>query len=306
MDGTRVTQILAKRPRNLATLLSFALGSAFVGIFHALAEDPTSNPPGTPAPPAQPAPQSSSLLDQINLSYITTYYGGALNDITNLTEPTDWGVLDMGGKQHFENTVLTAYKLNDHGVNAGIGMNFFYYPFGGGGLELTAPYLKIADPKLAHTGEFNYSADFRTYLPLASDYQNQGISTRLRSVQVLAYQPSGSRFSFGYLASINYFFLNSRATDPLQNPTFDMSFVPGVSYQLNPKIAFNLDYEMETSHFRNNPAFDLTGVGTWLYPGVTWTPNERISLRPYLTLNPGTKVSAETSRFTCDFIAKIL
>jgi hypothetical protein len=250
-------------------------------------------------------PTYKKILNRVGVMFISQYYGSSVGRIADPVQPDEYGLTKEAGNdpQEFDNTLLTTYKLNDNGLVAGFAVNEVFYMYGKGHVFVD-PYLKIANAHLIKNGNFNYSADFRTYLPVSRGSHNTDRLTRFRSFSTANYDIPNTKFSLQSFNDINYYvYGNSAAADAKD---FLVIVQPTINYQPLTQLGFYVGYELDAKHTKNKDTFDLTAAGTWLYAGTSWDVTPKMNFSPYLAFRPGGAVNADSTQIQAYFTYKLL
>jgi hypothetical protein len=250
-------------------------------------------------------PTYKKILDRTNVTFLSQWYGSSVGKIKDPVQPDEYGKTKEAGNdpQEFDNTLLTTYKIDDSGTVVGFAVNETFY-MNSRGHTFYDPYLKIAKANLIKNGNFNYTADFRTYLPVSYASHNSDRLTRFRSFSTANYDIPNTKFSLQSFNDINYYVFGSSAKNDAKD--FLLAIQPTINYQMLQPLGFFVGYEMDTKHTKDKPAFDLTAAGTWLYVGTSWDITPKMNFSPYLALRPGGAVNADSTEIQAYFTYKLL
>jgi len=243
-----------------------------------------------------------SMMDSLSISYYGTYSGPSLGQpSTYQVDPTS-GQLDMTSKQNIDNVIYSSVKLPS-GLGAGLGIQFKYFPFSGMDYKLSNPYLRVSNSKVIDTGAFNLAVDLRYYIPVTVGSRNSGHFGGLRSTQTTNYDFPESRWSISTYSLVigDYYSSGSSAV----KPNLQLFGSASVNYRLNPKMQFSGSVAGYTAHNRTTPMSEFVSDAVETDLGLTWDPNESLSINPYIGVYP-VNPSLTTSRLGLFLSAKLL
>jgi hypothetical protein len=262
-------------------------------------------------PAATSEAQTSSLLQNVSASFVTSFKGPALSDPLAPYAPAPDGQRGTDAIL-FENLLTSGYKLSDV-LTLGPSVAFLVTPVFGKEFTLLDPYLKLSHSKVMSTENFNLAASVRIYAPLSSKSQANGYITNLRSDQSMSYTIPNSRFSLGLNTFIalpiakKAVVTNSTGKVTTLNST-TVYAGPNVSYQITPSLAATLLAEMGASrqYGAGLTEFNARTDYTNLAPGMSWDILPGMNLSPYLNIPIGYRIAADTTTLGCDFVWKFL
>jgi hypothetical protein len=277
----------------LTASLSGALTSAV-----ALAD--TSATVATPSANSSVASTSESslkkVLSRMKLIYAGQYAGPGLGRMTDPLQPDDYGrtkEADSINQQFFDHVIVTSYKVNDSGLSVGMGIGGTNYSYGKGFIY-NDPSLRISHSSLFKNGNFTFSGDLRSYLPVSKGAHDANRINRLRSVSTANYDIPNSKFSFYTLHDVNYYIYGS--TGSAKAKDFAVMIQPTLNYQALSNFGAYIGYELDAIHTKNLVATDWLNDGTYLYLGASWDVTSKLNLSPYLSLRPGGAINMDSTQ----------
>ncbi len=246
------------------------------------------------------------ILDRTTVTYMGIYYGSSPGKLSDPVQPDEYGRTKENANntpQELDNTLVTMYKITDNGLAAGLGLNGNFYAYGRG-FEIVDPYLKVSKANLIKNGNFSYTADLRTYLPVSKASHNNDRLTRIRSFSTANYDIPNSKFSLLSYNDFNYYIYGSdgkaNARDSL------IAVQPTINYQAMAPLGVFLGYEMDTVHTKDKGITDWNASDTYLYLGASWDATSKLNISPSLAMRTGGAVNADSTQIQALFIYKLL
>jgi hypothetical protein len=241
---------------------------------------------------------TASLTDKLLLNYSGAFSGPAIGNFS-LFQPDPFGQDD--GHIRIDNTLAAGYRISP--TMSASGAFVFRDGAGGDGASLLNPFLRLNNASIFNRGGFNFGGDVRAFLPVSQAAVNSKLITAVRTNQTISWEVPGTRLTIGSYSFVqgNFFYDNAAG----QN---DMSLYlgPNIAYQITPKLAFTMIYEMSATHARGTGWTAFNAGIPDLEPGLSWDITPNVNFSPYINIFPGGDVSLRSSAIGATFSARFL
>jgi hypothetical protein len=232
----------------------------------------------------------SDIMKQLYINYFAVFHGTPLKD---LSSPYS---LDHNGKHsktsfntiNFDSDLTAAYMAtSDIGIGADI--PFLLVPVQGQGIILGDVGLKTFHKHLISMNGLNVLGNLYLQAPTNQFDRERGMLVGIKSTPAIRYIVPSSRFTLGAWNEVKWY------SAVHTGKTFKLYTQPYVSYTLTRSVALNVGYEIESDHFKNDPALNFTTYETDLMPGFVWFATSKVMVNPYLQIFTGNKVNTGTT-----------
>jgi hypothetical protein len=263
----------------------------------------------TQAPPAQNVSSAtvntsgrSDIFDNLYADLFSTYHGPVLDKLGSTSETVNnKGIYGPRNPMYFDSELTTAYLIDkDSMIGVGPDIPFYLTPVDGQGLTLGDVGVKAFNKKFVNTGNLRISANVYFQMPTSQYSSNvRRINYEFKTTPNWWYHFSGTRWTIGsWNEAKNY----SGAADY----TYKLYAEPYVNYQLTPKFAANVAYEMEWHHLDGTGTLNFTTYETDLQPGFVYMITPRVVVNPYVQLFTGNRVNSDTAALCAVITARLI
>ncbi len=240
---------------------------------------------------AAPATESAPL--PISLVYENEWSGPSLGNGDRWT-PDSYGNPDS--YQSLDNEFILGYKIfANTSISGSAIFNFMPDRANDRQLQWKDPYLRLKQKNIIKSANWAFSADLRTYFPVAAKSLAADLNLGIRSSQSLEYKFTGSRWS---LSAGTYVRWNSFGNNPAQKSkqnNWVAELTPEIAYKVSDEVGLKLSYNMVGQHKRGDAFKDWSSDGTSLRPQLSWDATDFLNISPFINLYPGGKVNAEST-----------
>ena len=228
-------------------------------------------------------------LSRLGLHYFGILYGPSVQRPSSYQLDVEKGVEDRTRPVILRNGLGLSYEISDQ-VSLTPTLCWVWQPVLRHETVMDDPFLKLAHSSLISYGNWNLYADARIHFPVSRlSRENQQV-LGLQSVQVLTYDVENSRWTLGLYGAERY---NSIRVQEGRGNDFEFYVAPNVSYQLHPRVALTLLYEIRSSHGFGDRALLLQNDEMDIEPGVSWDVTPSLMINPYLHIpTKGTGLAA--------------
>lgn len=219
------------------------------------------------------------LAKKLILNYWGFMSGPSLGEVKGGYTPDSDG--QTGDPVNFDGVITAGYKPTKL-TSFSIGLPFLYRPGAEQGTTKKDAYLKFSKSNALSSGTFAMSLASRLYLPTTEASRDAGRRAGLRVEQNFTYDlPNGLQ-----VAAFTYLMGNSFAPDHGDGTAYAIYAAPYLTYTIRDKLAATAWCDLvqlasstqDSKHFVNAPVA--------LQTGLSWDPNDRINLNPFVNVYP--------------------
>ncbi len=248
--------------------------------------------------------QSSSVMDQVYLSYFGTFNGPGLMNLDNPNALNANGSLTdhktAFGHINFDSEVTAAYLITPT-IGVGPVIPFIFFPTQGYGAILGDLGLKAFSKKFYTAPNLNVYANIIFQVPTSDGSKLNEMDFAIKTTPNVRYMIPNSRYTVGaWTEAKAYLGVKDRAK------AFKLYADPYVNYQLSPAFSLNLGFEMEANHFANvDKALDFKMVKSDLQPGFIYMVTPKVFLNPFLQVFTTEKISLDRTALSATLTASL-
>ncbi len=229
----------------------------------------------------------STVIDSMYINLFTVYHGPSMTQVdspyTVNAEGTNTGNLKRKTGMYFDSDLTADYLITSR-MGVGATVPFFYTVTQGQDMTLGDAGVNMFYKPEMESRNLHVYTNIKLQAP-TSDYSRLIHQTfGFKTTPYVRYDLPGSRFTVGAWSEAKYYLGAEKVKGISTVKTFKTYLAPYVSYQLMPKLALNLEYEMENDHMDGNAPLDFTGYQSDLCPGVVYMITPKILINPYLQI----------------------
>lgn len=230
-----------------------------------------------------------SFFSHFNMNYFGVFFGPSIKSPSSY-QPDTPGVTDTKRPVILKNFLGLNYNI-DGQYSAGVTAYWTYRPVLGQQLEMQDPFVRFADNSIFQVGNLNLYGDVRVHLPVSAISRANHLFGGIQTVSALTFEIPDTRLTAALYGSArtNFYGKNGFGND------IEVYLSPNLTYQLSPKVALTLMYEMQASHTFGGKAFSFNNDGTDLQPGVSWDITPTLNVNPYLNITTGGRIGLDTT-----------
>jgi hypothetical protein len=218
------------------------------------------------------------LLDRLSLQYFGLLYGPSVRNPSSYQPDVTSGREDRSRPLILKNSLGLAYEVSDQ-VSVTPTLCWIWQPVLRHETTIEDPFLKVAHSSLFSYGNLNLYADARIHFPVSRLSKENQQMWGAQSVQVLTYEVENSRLTLGLYGAERYNLIRQQSG---QGNDLELYVAPNLSYQVHPRVALTLIYEIRNSHTFGERAFLLQNDAMDIEPGVSWDVTPHLMVNPYL------------------------
>ncbi len=277
------------------------------------------------APKAPPAEKPSDFVIGIN----NYYSGSAMVEPFAGYQPDPATGFDMGATELTTHLIL-GYKLNGNwtfSLNPMFATTPNYREYDaktdsytakyGTTFKPVAPFLRLSAGSFVKTKTLNWNGDFRYYVPLTDDTRGEvdadsgkrlGLVHQLRTGQNVSFTLN-EKLTFDVNTTVRFYGRPNGYQPKSEDSALNMFMFtanPGFNYTFNDTFGIGVSYWMRATHQYGRAITSLDNAGTYLEPSLTWNITKGLTLWPYLNLQTGKSVSAQTTQWGAELYWSIL
>lgn len=226
-----------------------------------------------------------TIWSHTHLHVFSNFHGPALNHLDAAETVDSKGKLSKSA-MYFDTEAALAYALDDK-MSIAVIYPFFIYARGEHAQSGDAG-LRLSNKKVFSGSNYSVNSNFAVQFSTSDYSRNRGQDIAFKFTPNGRYIFQGTRFSMGAWTEAKAY------VGVTSGKAFKLWASPYLSYQMNPTVSFNMNYEMETDHFANKgEALDFQAYQSDLMPNVVFNITPSFMVNPYLQIYTNDKISTD-------------